>query len=131
MPFAAAAAVGPVNAFGSIMQQAIPSAPAVIALLNAVTIWGTLLDVEPVHWDVQPNSAHASAMPFCVGVKNGFVVTWLTNTNLNFFWFPKMLAGPDAANAWATGLSMMPASAPAPPPRAVRRVTARAFVCGV
>ena len=69
--FAAAAAVGPVNAFGSIMQQAIPSAPAVIALLNAVTIWGTLLDAEPVHWNVQPSSVHASAIPFCVGVKNG------------------------------------------------------------
>src|SRR5665213_1057461 len=106
MFFLSAFAVGAVNAFGSIIAQAIPSAPAAIAVLNAETIWPTLLDAEPVHWEVQPNRLHASAMPYCVGVKKRLVVTWLTNTKWNFFCAPKMLAGLDEANADAAGLSM-------------------------
>src|SRR3712207_9039581 len=37
---------------------------------------------DPVHCDVVPNSACASSMPYCVGTKNGLVVTWLTKTKL-------------------------------------------------
>ena len=44
----------------------------------------TLESFEPVHWYEAARSAQASAAPYCVGVKNGFVVTWLTNTNFHF-----------------------------------------------
>jgi simple sugar transport system substrate-binding protein len=49
-----------------------------------------------------PSSAHASAMPYCVGTKNGFVVTWLTNTNLYAFVVPNVDA---ALAATARGAS--------------------------
>ena len=40
---------------------------------------------EPPHFGVgRPSSAAASARPYWVGVKNGFVVTWLTNQNCHF-----------------------------------------------
>ena len=40
---------------------------------------------EPPHFGVgRPSSAAASASPYWVGVKNGFVVTWLTNQNCHF-----------------------------------------------
>src|ERR1039457_4499683 len=40
---------------------------------------------EPPHFGVgRPRSAAASARPYWVGVKNGFVVTWLTNQNCHF-----------------------------------------------
>ena len=63
MPLPSAVATSGVNAFGSIIAQAIPSAPAVIALLNAVTICGTLLVSEPVQVYEHPSRLHASAMP--------------------------------------------------------------------
>jgi hypothetical protein len=34
----------------------------------------------------QFTSAQASAAPYCVGTKNGFVVTWLMNANFHFGW---------------------------------------------
>src|SRR5437764_15217952 len=79
---ARALSVGPLNAWRSIRATAIPSTPALIALFIAFTISPTLLVCEPVHWYEQPRSLHASAAPLWVGVKNGFVVTWLTNVNL-------------------------------------------------
>ena len=66
----------------SISAIAIPSTPAATALFIALTICEMLLESDPVHWYEQPSSLHASAAPFCVGVKNVFVVTWLTNVNL-------------------------------------------------
>src|SRR5919109_2894518 len=91
-PFSAFS-VGALNAFVSISDTAMPSALELIALLNALTISPTLLLSEPVHWYVQPSSLQASSAPYFVGTKNGFVVTWLTNTNRNFFGALKM---PDA-----------------------------------
>src|SRR6476660_3545435 len=67
-----------------------PLTPAAIALLNALTISLTLAVCEPVHWYVQPSSLHASEAPLCVGVKNGFVVTWLTSVNLYLLLSPKI-----------------------------------------
>jgi len=38
--------------------------------------------LDPPHFGVgRPRSDAASAMPYCVGVKNELVVTWLTNQN--------------------------------------------------
>ena len=50
MPFFVALAVGPLNAFRSTRQHAIPAAFAEIAELNALTISLTLDVVDPVHW---------------------------------------------------------------------------------
>ncbi len=36
---------------------------------------------EPVHCELQSSRAQASCRPYCVGTKNGLVVTWLTNTS--------------------------------------------------
>src|SRR4051794_38013546 len=62
-----------------------PFAPDVIAEFIALTISLTFEVSEPVHWYVQPSSLHASSAPYFVGTKKGFVVTWLTKTNLIFF----------------------------------------------
>src|SRR5207249_5394633 len=87
MPLASAFFVGPSNAFVSITATAMPAAFAAIAAFMAETISPTSLLAEPVHWYVQLTSAHASAAPYCVGTKNGFVVTWLMKTNFHFGWF--------------------------------------------
>ncbi len=50
MPFLRASSVGALKACRSISATAIPSAPLVIAVFIALTIWGTLLLSEPVHW---------------------------------------------------------------------------------
>src|SRR5580704_6694088 len=94
MPAFRAVSTGALNACRSISATAMPSAPLVTAVLSASTIWLTLLFSEPVHWYSQPSSLHASAAPYCVGVKNGLVVTWLTNTNLYFLCEPNTLAEP-------------------------------------
>src|SRR5581483_10412065 len=91
MPAFSAASTGALKACRSISATAIPSAPPVTALFSAVTIWLTLLFSDPVHWYSQPSRLHASAAPYWVGVKNGFVVTWLTNTNLYFLCEPNTL----------------------------------------
>src|SRR5579885_3186358 len=83
IPFASARLIGASKATLSITETAIPAALAVTAALSAFTIWPTSLDAEPVHWNVTSTSAAASAAPYCVGTKNGFVVTWLTNTNFH------------------------------------------------
>src|SRR5438105_2144736 len=42
-------------------------------------------DSEPPHFGVgRPRRAAASCRPYWVGVKKGFVVTWLTNQNCHF-----------------------------------------------
>src|ERR1044072_742211 len=81
--------VGPLNALVSTSATAMPSALELMALFIALTIWRPFLLPEPVHWYVQPSSLQASSAPYLVGTKNGFVVTWLTNVNLNGFCSPK------------------------------------------
>src|SRR5919109_2170970 len=142
-PFSAFS-VGALNAFVSISDTAMPSALELIALLTALTISPTLLRSEPVHWYVQPSSLQASSAPYFVGTKNGFVVTWLTNVNLNFFWDPKTPAAGDPPWARAAVVPVVDSFFPppqacrisvarpaAPPVSAVRRDTSRQRLCGV
>src|SRR5262249_7196774 len=84
MPAASALSTGAVNAVLSTTATAMPSALAEMAEFSALTICGTTESWEPVHWKSQLSSAQASCAPYCVGVKNGLVVTWLTNTNFHF-----------------------------------------------
>src|SRR2546430_2461717 len=131
MPALIAASTGALNACRSVRATAIPSAPPVTAVFSALTIWLTLLFSEPVHWYSQPSSLEASAAPYWVGVKNGLVVTWLTNTNLYFLLEPKTLEAPpppppplfDALEPQA--LRIEPTEPAATPVSAVRRRNAR------
>src|ERR1700710_2723200 len=84
MPPESADFVGALKADLSISATAMPSAFAEIAVFIAVTIWATFEVSDPVHWYVHFTSAQASWMPYWVAWKNGFVVTWLTKTNLYF-----------------------------------------------
>src|SRR6266545_3537136 len=67
----------------SLIACAAPSALPEIAVLVAFTISATFDSFEPVNWNSQLSSAQASWAPYWVGVKNGLVVTWLTNTNFH------------------------------------------------
>src|ERR1700756_1813003 len=126
MPALRAASTGALNACRSISATAIPSAPLVTAVFSAVTIWLTLLFSEPVHWYSHPSRLHASAAPYCVGVKKGFVVTWLTNTNLYFLCEPKTELEPLLVDALEPhALRMLPTDPAATPVNAVRRRKAR------
>src|SRR5262245_44604648 len=115
-----------------------PSAFAAIAAFIALTISLTSAVFEPVHWNVVLTSALASSMPYWVGVKNGFVVTWLTKTNLYFGVGGKLPAPPFAALALSLLLvsalllsldlpqAASAAASVAPPPiKALRRRKAR------
>ena len=84
MPRRSARLIGASNAPLSTTQTAIPSALALIAALNALIISPTSAFVDPVHVYAHVESFAASAAPYCVGTKNGFVVTWLTKTNFHF-----------------------------------------------
>src|SRR5688500_13864040 len=83
MPASSARSTGARNAALSTTATARPSALELMAVLVASTISATTELTDPVHWDSQPSSLHASSAPYCVGVKNGFVVTWHTNTNFH------------------------------------------------
>src|SRR5579863_5419154 len=96
MPADRAFCTGPLNAVGSMIATAIPSAFAAMAVFIELTISATILLSEPVHWYEQLMSAHASWMPYCVGTKNGFVVTWLTKTKFHLGWLGKFPPPPDA-----------------------------------
>ena len=61
------------NAVGSMIETAIPSAFAAIACLIALTIWPTLLLADPVHLKSTPSIDAASRLPFIAGTKNGLV----------------------------------------------------------
>ena len=76
--------IGASNAPLSTTQTAMPSAFALIAALKALIISPTSAFVEPPQVNRQLTSAHASAAPYWVGTKNGFVVTWLMNANFHF-----------------------------------------------
>src|SRR5215211_4681925 len=84
MPAARASSTGALKAFLSTTARAIPSALAEIAVLVALTISATIESLDPVHWKSQLSRAQASWAPYWVGVKNGLVVTWQTNTNFHF-----------------------------------------------
>src|SRR3954468_20926337 len=97
MPASRALSTGARNAVLSTTATAMPSAFAEIAEFSELIICGTTESCEPVHWKSQPSSAQASRAPYWVGVKNGLVVTWLTNTNFHFG-----VAGNAATPPWAT-----------------------------
>src|SRR6266540_5479722 len=84
MPASRALFTGWLNAALSTTAMAMPSALDEIAVLVAFTISATMESLDPVHWKLAPSSAQASWAPYWVGVKNGLVVTWLTNTNFQF-----------------------------------------------
>src|ERR671920_878522 len=84
MPAARASSTGALKAFLSTTARAIPSALAEMAVLVALTISATIESLDPVHWNSQLSRAQASWAPYWVGVKNGLVVTWQTNTNFHF-----------------------------------------------
>ena len=102
MPASNAWLIGSLKASRSTRATAIPSALPAIAASKASTISGMSEVSEPVHWNDVPSSAEASSAPYCVGTKNGFVVTWLTNT--------KSHAGVSGKLPWA------PPPPPPPPP---------------
>src|SRR4051794_23399764 len=97
MPAASAWLTGALNAVLSTTAIASPSAFPLIAVLVALTISATTELAEPVHWYEQPSSLHASSAPYWVGVKNGLVVTWLTNTNFHLGVFGKLPIASTAA----------------------------------
>src|SRR3954447_5092296 len=84
--FESARLIGASNADLSTTQTAMPSAFALIAALNAFSISPTSAFVDPPHVYLHLTSAHASAAPYCVGTKKGFVVTWLMNANFHLGW---------------------------------------------
>src|SRR5215207_8908627 len=121
MPASSALSVGPLNALVSTRQTAMPSALPAMAVFIALTISPTSAVLDPVHWNVVLSSADASSMPYCVGTKNGFVVTWLTKTNLYFGVFGKLPAPALDAAAPSSSLDLPQAaravaSIAAPPP---------------
>jgi hypothetical protein len=100
MPASRALSTGSLNALLSTTASARPSAFDVTAVLVAFTISATIESLDPVHWNSAPSSLQASSAPYCVGVKNGFVVTWQTKTNLYFGVLGKLPnVPPDAAAA--------------------------------
>src|SRR5690349_12980596 len=67
MPASSAWSIGERNAFLSTTAMARPSALALIALLDALTISATMESFEPVHWNWVPSSFEASSAPYWVG----------------------------------------------------------------
>src|SRR5690242_6215167 len=86
MPFLIAFLIGCSKACASTTATPIPAAFALTAELKALSILPTFAFSSPVHWYEHLTSAQASARPYCVGTKKGFVVTWLTKTNFHFGW---------------------------------------------
>src|SRR5260370_40683731 len=90
MPADNAASTGALNATGSMIETAIPSTLAAMAVFIWLTMSATILFAEPVHWYLHPTRAQASEAPDWVGTKNGLVVTWLTNTKFHVGWLRKL-----------------------------------------
>ena len=132
MPAASALSVGPLNAFGSMIATAIPSALPEIAAFIALTISATSAVLDPVHWNCVPSSALASSAPYWVGVKNGFVVTWLTKTNRHFGVAGKLPAPPSSPVLSSLVLphAVLASSAAPPPAIAARRRNRRRSMPG-
>ena len=129
IPWSSAFWIGSLKASGSTTETAMPLAPPEMAEFIASTISLTTEVSDPVHCDVVPNSACASSMPYCVGTKNGFVVTWLTKTKFHSGVFGKLPPDPpDPPPPWlaccASGLHPLtnsPADASALAARNCRR----------
>src|SRR5215210_2311476 len=94
MPLSRAFWIGLLKATGSTTETAMPSALPEMAVFIASTISETTESSEPVHCDVVPSRASASSMPYWVGTKNGFVVTWLTKTKFHSGVFGKLPPDP-------------------------------------
>src|ERR1700734_2687283 len=93
MPVFIALDTGLVNELESISVVAMPAALADTAALICDTICEATELVDPVHFGLgRPSSAAASAMPYWVGTKKLFVVTWLTNQNCHAGVFGKLPA---------------------------------------
>src|SRR5215470_17806219 len=99
MPASSAASIGLRKASLSTTATANPSAFPLTPVFTALTISATIEFCEPVHWYDTPSSLLASAAPYWVGVKNGFVVTWQTNTNFQFGVFGKLPTAPVEVSA--------------------------------
>src|SRR3954447_14824818 len=81
-----ASAVGASKAVGSMIENAIPSAPRLIAFRIVRTISPTSLETEPVHSTDALIRPAASYDPFFAGTKKGFVSAWFTKTNRQRGW---------------------------------------------
>src|ERR671931_2745157 len=113
MPASSALFTGALNAALSTTAIAMPSALEEMAVLVAFTISATMESLDPVHWNWQLSSAQASWAPYCVGVKNGLVVTWLTNTNFHFGVEGKSPAPPAAEDDFLLSLEQAASNADA------------------
>src|SRR5215218_3564111 len=100
IPLSRAFWIGLLKATGSTTQTAMPLALPEMAVFIASTISETTDFSEPVHCDVVPSRACASSMPYCVGTKNGFVVTWLTKTKFHSGVFGKLPPDPPEPPPW-------------------------------
>src|SRR6185503_12963904 len=120
MPRPSARLIGASNAPLSTTQTAMPSALALIAALNALIISPTSALVDPDHVYVVSVSLAASAAPYCVGTKNGLVVTWLMNANLHFGCFGKTFAVAASGAARADWAAARVGTDSAAPPTARR-----------
>ncbi len=126
MPASIARFTGSVKACRSTSEMAIASALAATAVLKELTISEATDVCEPVHCQVQLNRSHASAMPYCVGTKNGLVVTWFTKTNFHGWWLGNLAAVAACADVMPMPLSAASDSAAAPEPKSrLRRETGR------
>jgi hypothetical protein len=119
--------VGALNALVSMSATAIPSALPVMAVFIALTISLTSLVFEPCQSNLVLNSALASCAPYWVGTKNGFVVTWLTNTK-RYLGVDGKSPGPPLSSALLLSLSSLDlpqaataAATAAPPPSRAER----------
>src|SRR5688572_12349229 len=84
IPLPSARLIGASKAPLSTTQTPMPSALALIAALNALIISPTSAFVEPLHVYETSSIFAASAAPYCVGTKNGLVVTWQMRANFHF-----------------------------------------------
>src|SRR3954469_9550223 len=120
MPFPSARLMGASKAPLSTTHTAMPAALALTAALKALIISPTSALVEPPQVKPTPSREPASAAPYWVGTKNGFVVTWLMNANFHLGCFGKDDAAPVTAPN-ALSAPTRAGSESAAPPRAIRR----------
>src|SRR5688572_26455688 len=109
-PRPSARLIGASKAALSTTQTAMPSAFALIAALNALIISPTSALVEPLQVYETSSILAASAAPYCVGTKNGLVVTWLMRANFHFGCFGHTAAAEAAASRTEPNAASAPAS---------------------
>ena len=120
MPRLNARLIGASKAPLSTTQTPMPAALALMAALKALIISPTSALVDPVQVYATSNALAASAAPYCVGTKNGFVVTWLMRANFHFGCLGNTVASEpsDAPSAASAAISVGTDSAA--PPTAMR-----------